>query len=172
MVTRQGQTMQNKLLGTITLEDFPPLTMPMISEQLIGPMLHAINQGMPPQEVAQLPTSHMLSVLRTLHVSMQQYATALRIMAHGEVYGNDIKMMSFLHALEIGDENLIAAIERDYAVFLAEAQSAFDEGVQETIDAMPYDSALDKHKGEDGSMDLESIISDMKSSFIGDNADG
>ena len=143
--------MQNKLLGTITLEDFPPLTMPMISEQLIGPMLHAINQGMPPQEVAQLPTSHMLSILRTLQVVMQQYATVLKTMAHGEVYGNDIKMMSFLHALEIGDENLIAAIERDYTAVLTEAQNAF------VADKTP---------------DIDDLISDMKSSFTGDNADG
>lgn len=139
--------MQNKLLGTITLEDFPPLTMPMISEQLIGPMLHAINQGMPPQEVAQLPTSHMLSILRTLQVVMQQYATVLKTMAHGEVYGNDIKMMSFLHALEIGDENLIAAIERDYTAFLTEAQNAF------VADKTP---------------DIDDLISDMKSSFTED----
>jgi len=159
--------MQNKLLGTITLEDFPPLTMPMINEQLIHPMLDAINRGMPPQELAQLPTSHMLSILRTLQVVMQQYATVLKTMAHGEVY-SDIKSMSFLQALEIGDENLIAAIERDYAAFLDETQKTFDEGVQETIDAVPYDSSLKKHKAEDGTLDLDSIISDMKSSFTED----
>ena len=145
--------MQNKLLGTITLEDFPPLTMPMINEQLIHPMLDAINRGMPPQELAQLPTSHMLSILRTLQVVMQQYATVLKTMAHGEVY-NEVKSISFLQALKIEDENLIAAIERDYAAFLTETQSAFEKSVAEKAS------------------DINAIISDMKSSLSGDGQDG
>jgi|ETNvirenome_6_85_1030632.scaffolds.fasta_scaffold31476_2 hypothetical protein len=145
--------MENKLLGTITLEDFPPLTMPMINEQLIHPMLEAINRGMPPQELAQLPTSHMLSILRTLQVVMQQYATVLKVMAHGEVY-DEVKSMSFLQALKIEDENLVAAIERDYAAFLGETQSAFEKSVAEEAS------------------DINAIISDMKSSLSGESQNG
>ena len=116
----KGRTkVENKLLGTITLEDFPPLSMPQITEQLMVPMLQAINQGMPPQEVAQLPTSHMLSILRTLQVVTQQYALTLQATAAYEAHTKNSPLV-YVDKLDVPDTNLIESVTRDYLVFLAE----------------------------------------------------
>ena len=134
--------MENKLLGTITLEDFPPLSMPQITEQLMEPMLQAINRGMPSQELAQLPTSHMLSILRTLQVVTQQYALVLQAAAFYEVQTKNAPLQ-FLDALGISDSNLTESVTRDYLIFLAE-ETKKKAGVKEerSMEQMSMDDIL------------------------------
>ena len=58
--------MKKKLVGTYTIQDFPPASLEELHANLAIPVLGAINQGAAPTSPASIPLANVCSMLHTL----------------------------------------------------------------------------------------------------------
>lgn len=58
--------MKKKLVGTYTIQDFPPASLEELHANLAVPVLGAINQGASPASPASIPLANVCSMLHTL----------------------------------------------------------------------------------------------------------
>jgi uncharacterized protein YejL (UPF0352 family) len=72
--------MKKKMLGTYTLQDFPPAPVQEIMNSMVGPILGALNKGAHPTEVAQIPLGNMASMLHTIYLMAHQYESILNLL--------------------------------------------------------------------------------------------
>jgi len=72
--------MKKKLVGTYTLQDFPPAPVQEILNSMVGPILQTINQGAHPTSSAQVPIGNLASMLHTIYLMAHQYENILNLM--------------------------------------------------------------------------------------------
>jgi hypothetical protein len=72
--------MKKKMLGTYTLQDFPPAPVQEIMASMVGPILGALNKGAHPNESVQIPLGNMASMLHTIYLMAHQYENILNLL--------------------------------------------------------------------------------------------
>lgn len=128
---------KKKMLGTYTLMDFPPAPVQEIMNNMLGPILAAVNRGAKLDEVAQIPLGSMASILRTIYTMTHQYEYMLNVMAKLKDQTDLEEMMT--GAVE-GGEGLYpmgVSIWRDYLEYKASIEAHEKKKEEETAPTEP-----------------------------------
>lgn len=117
--------MQKKLVGTYTIQDFPPASLEELHHNLAVPVLNAINTGAPPTSPASVPLANVCSMMHTLGLMHDRVS-----LIYSLIYDAGIEKSLHDHLQAYDTSDMYAVIWEDYQrykIARQEGEKRFEE---------------------------------------------
>jgi hypothetical protein len=140
--------MKQKLVGTYTIQDFPPASLEELHQNLAVPLLQAVNAGSPITSPASVPIANLCSMLHTLGLMHDRISTIYSLIYDAQLEELIKSHLSALNDVSIEDPSPItkmyAVIWEDYQKYklarkegeakMAEQMKEFDKLTEDQHD--------------------------------------
>lgn len=142
--------MKKKLVGTYTIQDFPPVSLEELHANLAVPILGAINQGSSPTSPASIPLANVCSMLHTLGLMHDRISTIYALIYEAEA---EKALHTYLDA-QIESIPVFQVIWEDYQKYKItrqEGEKKMEEHLRKLEEA---DKRADEGEATDADVDL------------------